>query len=177
MPSLGEVIRRIRKSLGLTTTQLGDRLGVNNATVSRYESGIVRPSLKGLAGLYQLALEGPDKEVIKDWMTLSFGRVPFEVEKVVNETASLRKVVGVGGLSSYRWKALIEEIQKLVEEGRDVHMPLVDVIRFYREHRQEPRMVRALMRFVVWLEAELIWKPVTGKKGGKMPRKMGRVTE
>jgi transcriptional regulator with XRE-family HTH domain len=172
--SLGEVIHRIRKSLGLTTTQLGDKLGVNNATISRYETGHVKPSLKILAGLFLLAKEGPDKEFLDDWITLSFGRVPFEVERVVKEYSNLGRVVGAGALASHRWKLLMEEIQKLVDEGRDVHMALVGVVRLYRESRHDPRVVRALSRFVVWLEAELVFKPAVRKKANGIARRSAR---
>ena len=48
--------RQIRVDLGLTKTQMAQRLGVNTSTVTRYESGVhfIRPSV---ANLYRLLRE------------------------------------------------------------------------------------------------------------------------
>jgi transcriptional regulator with XRE-family HTH domain len=39
----GEAIRNLRRRLGITQQQLGDRLGVDQATVSRWERGVENP--------------------------------------------------------------------------------------------------------------------------------------
>lgn len=38
----GEKIRQYRKNIGMDTTELASRIGVNQATISRYENGYVR---------------------------------------------------------------------------------------------------------------------------------------
>ena len=41
-------IREIRKGAGLTQEQLAKKIGINRATLSKYESGIIEPSLAQL---------------------------------------------------------------------------------------------------------------------------------
>ncbi|MGH2346469.1 MAG: helix-turn-helix domain-containing protein, partial [Chloroflexota bacterium] len=50
-------IRALRKSLGLTQAGLGERLGVTNVTVSRWESGTFAPDNRALAALEALQVE------------------------------------------------------------------------------------------------------------------------
>jgi len=45
----------LRESLGLTQAQLGERIGRDKLTVSRWECGTLRPSPEALAKLYDLA--------------------------------------------------------------------------------------------------------------------------
>ena len=40
----GERLKKLRSHRGFTTTQLGKALGVNNATISKWENGTIRPS-------------------------------------------------------------------------------------------------------------------------------------
>lgn len=44
--SFGTVLRKVRKSRGVTQVQLADKLGVTQATVARYEKGIMTPEVK-----------------------------------------------------------------------------------------------------------------------------------
>jgi transcriptional regulator with XRE-family HTH domain len=46
--ALGEALRQVRQSQGLTLDQLGSRLGLNRITLSRNESGAQPPSREGL---------------------------------------------------------------------------------------------------------------------------------
>ena len=46
--ALGEALRQVRQSQGLTQDQLGSRLGLNRITLSRNESGAQPPSREGL---------------------------------------------------------------------------------------------------------------------------------
>lgn len=46
-----QVIKRSRKSLHMTQAELAEKLGVNRATISKYETGAITPSLKSLQGL------------------------------------------------------------------------------------------------------------------------------
>ena len=41
----GEKMRELRQKKGLTTTQLGDRVGVSNAMITRIETGTKDPSI------------------------------------------------------------------------------------------------------------------------------------
>lgn len=44
IPSIGDEIRRLRKGKKFTTRDLGERLGISHVSISKYESGQVRPS-------------------------------------------------------------------------------------------------------------------------------------
>ena len=46
-----QAIRALRRSLGLTQAAFGDRLGVTNVTVSRWESGAFTPDNRAFAAL------------------------------------------------------------------------------------------------------------------------------
>ncbi len=52
-PSPGYIMR-LREALGMTQQQLGDAIGVDSMTVSRWERGTLRPSAESLAGLEKL---------------------------------------------------------------------------------------------------------------------------
>ncbi len=47
-------ITSLREALGLTQQEMGDRLGVDKMTVSRWERGTVRPSSESLAALEKM---------------------------------------------------------------------------------------------------------------------------
>lgn len=54
----------LREALGLTQKELGDRIGVNKLTVSRWERGTLRPSDASLAALDGLKREAVRKGVV-----------------------------------------------------------------------------------------------------------------
>ena len=59
------IIKR-REQLGLTVTQLADRVGVSTASICQYESGYATPSLKtvlALAAVLGCTVEDLTKEV------------------------------------------------------------------------------------------------------------------
>jgi DNA-binding transcriptional regulator YiaG len=64
-PSPG-YITTLRKALGLTQQQLGERLGVDKMTVSRWECGTVKPSRDSLTLLDKLR-----KQAIRKGVTLA----------------------------------------------------------------------------------------------------------
>lgn len=50
----GERLLRLRKERGITQTELGERLGVTQNQISRYERGAVNPSVETLIQLTQI---------------------------------------------------------------------------------------------------------------------------
>ncbi len=62
MNDIAVAIRNTRKRLGKTMAEFADMIGCTQSTVSRYESGRLRPSRTVLLLILQLA-EGPDREV------------------------------------------------------------------------------------------------------------------
>ena len=47
--SFGTVLRKVRKSRGVTQVQLAEKLGVTQATIARYEKGIMTPEVRRIA--------------------------------------------------------------------------------------------------------------------------------
>lgn len=57
---MGERLKTLRTEMGLTQTQVAQRIGVNVATISAYESGVRSPSHKTLiklAALYHVTTD------------------------------------------------------------------------------------------------------------------------
>lgn len=57
---VGKAIAALRRREGLTQTELGERLGVTNKTVSRWENGNYMPdisTLESLSGLFGLSID------------------------------------------------------------------------------------------------------------------------
>ena len=50
-----QAIRALRRALGLTQAAFGDRLGVTNVTVSRWEAGAFVPDNRAMAALEAMA--------------------------------------------------------------------------------------------------------------------------
>ena len=69
--TVGNKIRMLRKSMGLTQTELGERLGVQKNAVSKWECGRVEDipmsTVKSLASLFQV----PPSYLIEDDIVLS----------------------------------------------------------------------------------------------------------
>lgn len=62
-PSPG-FITALREGLGLTQQELGERLGVDKMSVSRWERGAIRPSAESLAALEAVRREAVRKGVV-----------------------------------------------------------------------------------------------------------------
>ena len=57
---LGALIKKLRKEKGLTLKKLADRIGVSEATVSKYESNLCTPSLdkmRSLASIFNVSMD------------------------------------------------------------------------------------------------------------------------
>ncbi|MDR3702004.1 MAG: helix-turn-helix transcriptional regulator [Candidatus Sulfopaludibacter sp.] len=68
MNKLEEILRIARKKAGLTTVQLGQILGVNNATVSRYERGKLKPGVEVLVKWHSIAPAGSEKQFLREYI-------------------------------------------------------------------------------------------------------------
>lgn len=65
---IGNIIRRARKKQGLTQSQLGDKAGLRQATVSQVENGLASARIETLLELFAaLDLELCVAERSKDW--------------------------------------------------------------------------------------------------------------
>lgn len=48
----GSRLRRLRRKRGVSQERLGDALGITHTSVSRWESGVARPSFENLVGIH-----------------------------------------------------------------------------------------------------------------------------
>lgn len=48
---LGDNVRRLRRHIGMSQLDLGERLGCSNASISQFERGTTMPSVESLADL------------------------------------------------------------------------------------------------------------------------------
>lgn len=62
LPSLGQRLRRLRRSKGLKQAYIAELAGVNQATVSRWEAGAVQPSEDTAQGLFRALAAAPAQD-------------------------------------------------------------------------------------------------------------------
>jgi transcriptional regulator with XRE-family HTH domain len=63
--SFGTVLRKVRKGRGVTQLQLAEKLGVTQATVARYEKGIMTPEVKRVTQMAKV-LEVSVQELLEE---------------------------------------------------------------------------------------------------------------
>jgi len=89
-PTLGEHLRRRRKSLGLNQQDVADRLGLNQSTIAKWENGILLPHRNHFSPLAEFLEKNPSD--VLDMCTssaqpkggLSESREEFEAERPVS---------------------------------------------------------------------------------------------
>ncbi len=115
--SVGENIRKIRKSKGLTLEQVGNKVGLPKQTIQRYESGAIRniPYDKLIAIAKALGCSGGD----------------FFIDEVVNYTSedfytpgNAKEVVNL--LHDKEAMNLVKKFNKLSSANKKIVMSLVD---------------------------------------------------
>lgn len=85
--SLGDAIRGIRKSRGETMAEFARVLGIDQGTISKYESGKVVPRRSVLLLLLPLTVEGTEeREVILNALGITSGDVYGLSTEVVQDT-------------------------------------------------------------------------------------------
>ena len=116
---LGARIRNARKAKGLTQAQLAEKIGIKRATLSKYETGAIEPSITHLSviaswlgvGFYDLL--GKGRSIAYDTGFSDGVEIEEYLDKQIEE---LRKQSG------YSWSELEEELisyfSKLNEEGQ-----------------------------------------------------------
>lgn len=86
----GTAIKNLRRRLGITQQQLGDRLGVDQATVSRWERGVENPRPSRQKVLYAILLRDEEKRFLD--RSLSIVRNDLMVSTLVNERLELSEL-------------------------------------------------------------------------------------
>ena len=72
-PTVGTIVRRIRKRLGLTTTALGHELGISHSAVSQYEADKVIPREGVLINLLDRSNPGEERSALLKALAIKTG--------------------------------------------------------------------------------------------------------
>ena len=70
-----QAIRNARKAAGVTQEQLAEVLGINRATLSKYETGVIEPSvsqLKTIAAALRIDFYVLANEIGNEWFAIAF---------------------------------------------------------------------------------------------------------
>jgi len=173
LPTLGEAIRTLRKRLGWTTTRLGRELCVDNATISRYERGKLKPSSHILMGLYLRA--GPDEKPVfaqelRPYFDRGFFGGPPEMtmEEVIED---LRSTWGEGRKGSvlmdllaptkrhdWGFRQFVVAVAHLIEVCETVDESIADMLQLWAAHRSRPETGQYFRDALGYLRARL-WPP------------------
>lgn len=86
----GEAIKNLRRRLGITQQQLGDRLGVDQATVSRWERGVENPRPSRQKILRTILLRDEEKRFLD--RSLSIVRNDLMVSTLVDAKLNLSEL-------------------------------------------------------------------------------------
>ena len=124
---IGEQIRTIRKHLGLTQKELGQLSQTSESTIKQYESGARQPRLEQLQKI-AYAFGGSVEDI-------------FELEKPINLSTGGQAIIqmSVAGLE-HIWnkeKRIVNEFNKLNEEGKDKAIEHVEMLAKIPEYRKE----------------------------------------
>ncbi len=174
VPELHEVIRQIRVFHKMSQAFMASWLGVDQSAVSQYERGQIRPSLEVLMRVYGLAPRGDERDFIRDCITAEVGHIPPELEAKLIDKVRFDQAFRSGIVSPDRIQRLLDQLQQLIDEARDIDASIVELIRLYRMHRSNPKIRKAFERFVAWLEVELEVKPEVEEKAKQEPTKRTR---
>ena len=106
-------IRKARKEAGLTQEDLAQEIGVNRATLSKYESGVISPTLDMLAKI-AVALNRPVQDLLGEDKPDDFGWSTNE--KAIDMQNSIREnrlLIAFYGLSYEGQNKVIEYAEDL----------------------------------------------------------------
>lgn len=119
-------IRELRKELGLTQSEFGERLGLKQSTVTGYEAGARAPSD---AIIFSICREF---DVNEDWLRTGSGDmfiVKTRSQEIVDFMSELmndpddsfkrRFIESVAQLSEEEWKVIEQIIDRLLAEQKD----------------------------------------------------------
>lgn len=156
----GELIRQARLSAGLTQKELGERAGIAEPTIGRYELGKLNPkpaTLKKIAAAlgvqwYELLSNNQDEqtEIAKEQMRQAIGRVSslttksckFEISDELIENSLKKVTISIPApYNSARLEKIIKDYGKLNDEGQQVAVErvheLTEIPRYKRKSTSE----------------------------------------
>ena len=156
----GELIRQARKLNGLTQKELGERAGIAEPTIRKYESNRLNPkpsTLKKIAAAlgiewYELISNSQDEqsEIAKEQMRQAIGRVAdiitkpckYEISDELIEDSLKKVTISVPtSHNSARLEKMIKDYGKLNDDGQQVAVErvheLTEISRYKRKSTPE----------------------------------------
>ena len=156
----GELIRQARKLNGLTQKELGERAGIAEPTIRKYESNRLNPkpsTLKKIAAAlgiewYELISNSQDEqsEIAKEQMRQAIGRVAdiitkpckYEISDELIEDSLKKVTISVPtSYNSARLEKMIKDYGKLNDDGQQVAVErvheLTEIPRYKRKSTPE----------------------------------------
>lgn len=144
----GTKMRDARKAKNMTQEDLAAKIGVNRATISKYESGIISPTVEQLAEIAQ-ALDVDFSTLYSERIARIFDQVDEEAlleskfvklfHLTLEEGYQIGKAVSRGDVTveNERDAALIEAYQKLNKTGQEIAVQRVKELGKIPEYQAE----------------------------------------
>lgn len=89
---IGQFLKELRKENNMTQEQLGERIGVTNKTISKWETGNYMPSvdcLKSLSDIYQISINeilAGERLKQEDYKEAAEDNIKYTLKKAENKT-------------------------------------------------------------------------------------------
>jgi transcriptional regulator with XRE-family HTH domain len=158
-----ELIRQMRSRLNQSQAEFARLLGCSQNSVSRYESG-AQPTLGILLRLHDLGL-APERETLETHIKkglsargkfFSTGASVENLRGLIEDSALEERILqNVPPALRAQWEPLIEVIVALILTDRVVDESIVEVLRLWRWHGQDPSMAALLRDVVGYLRLQL----------------------
>lgn len=155
VPDLNHAIRAIRQRLGQNMTEFSELLGLEQSTVSRYESGQVIPSRTVLILLLLLAKDEEEAPILaalgvpsRDALALPRQRLKEALPAIKN----LRGQIGERTEVDQVLAAFAEEAQLILSKRVPVERSLVELLKLCRKHHANKRLRRAVDEMLPYFE-------------------------
>lgn len=119
-------IKQLRKSMGLTQTDFGEKIGVKGNTITNYETGLRNPTDAVVLSICR------EFSVNEDWLRTGNGKMFLETKKDDLISKMLGDVIKSDETNFKR--RLISALSKLDDAGWDSLEKLIDDISDGKEH-------------------------------------------
>ncbi len=161
VPNLPEALRLIRQRHSQTQAEFAERLGLTHSMISKYESGRAVPSRTVLM-LYLRLAEGVEKPAILGALDvredLQQGWSAGELEAALEDFQTYLQEKRVGHAKSKVGASIADfarEALGVLRDGRGVDPSVVEIIRRWRQHGQNPKAREFFQHARDYLEVEL----------------------
>lgn len=161
VPELNHAIRALRRRLGQTMTQFSELLGLEQSTVSRYESGQVVPSRTVLILLLLLANDEEEPAILTALGVPTKEALALPRQKLREALPAIRNLHGRGDEEAeldQTLAAFAEEAHLILSKRVPVDRSLVELLKLYRRHHSNKRLRRAVVEMLSYFEFLTIGK-------------------